>query len=71
MLETEIVKETETKWVNPADFFPVRGVTRARVKTLVFGDPRMGEGVEIQKRMRDRRLRVKKIIDEREKNAVA
>jgi hypothetical protein len=47
MSEIEAVEETEKKWVNPADFFPVRGVTKARVKTLVFGDPRIGEGVEI------------------------
>ena len=68
MSEIEIVEETEKKWVNPTDFFPVRGVTKARVKTLVFGDPRMGEGVDIQERMRERRLRLDDIRKERKDN---
>ena len=68
MSEIETIEEAEKKWVNPADFFPVRGVTKARVKTLVYGDPRMGEGVEIQERMRIRRLRLEDIRKEREDN---
>ena len=69
MSETEIVEETEKKWVNPADFFPNRGKAMPRVKSPVFGDWAFDKQVEMQERMRERRLRLKKNRDEREKNA--
>jgi hypothetical protein len=68
MSETEIVEETEKKWVNPADFFPNRGRAIPRVKDPVFGEWPFGKQVEMQDRMRNRRLRLKKIREERNKN---
>ena len=65
----ETVKQTEKKWVDPADFFPARGKKMPRVKDPVFGDWAFDKQVEMQERMRDRRLRLKKNRDEREKNA--
>tara|TARA_Y100001951_G_C11210077_1_gene222434 strand:- start:478 stop:693 length:216 start_codon:yes stop_codon:yes gene_type:complete len=66
---SETVNETEKKWVNPADFFPTRGKRMPRVKSPVFGDWGFDKQVEMQERMRERRLRLIKNRDEREKNA--
>jgi hypothetical protein len=69
MSETEIVEETEKKWVDPADFFPARGRRMPRVKSPVFGDFSFDKQVEMQERIRNRRLRVKKAREERKENA--
>jgi hypothetical protein len=63
---SESVKEK--KWVDPADYFPARGKRMPRVKAPVFGEFSFHKQVEMQERMEKRRLRLKKIREERKQN---
>ncbi len=63
---SESVKEK--KWVDPADYFPARVKRMPRVKSPVFGEFSFRKQVEMQERMEKRRLRLKKIREEREQN---
>tara|TARA_B100000953_G_C17864398_1_gene372639 strand:+ start:472 stop:690 length:219 start_codon:yes stop_codon:yes gene_type:complete len=66
---SETVNETEKKWVDPADFFPTRRKGIPRVKSPIFGEWNFAKQVEMQERMRERRLRLIKNRNERKKNA--
>ena len=63
---SESVKEK--KWVDPVDYFPARGKRIPRVKSPVFGEFSFDKQVELQERMAKRRLRLKKIREERKQN---